>query len=248
MNWSNVSDLEPGDVISILGVDNVFFEDVMRTGGSIAWNDQNPGNIISSDEAVGYGAYRGKHNDIFAVFPDEATGREAVRSYLAHRRDKTVFEVMKAYAPAGHGSNDPQRYAQQVADAMGVRSDTSLAALDGSQFSTFVAAIQRVEGWRPGQAYGPDDLPADVVQWLADHPNRAERTAADQPCARKGTVAEGVKNIQQRLNGLGCNPPLVVDGNFGPRTQEAVQRFQADHSLAADGIVGSRTWRQLVAS
>ncbi|WP_220096431.1 peptidoglycan-binding protein [Streptomyces cyaneus] len=246
MTWSNVTDLEPGDVISILGVDHVFYDDVMRTGGSIAWNDQNPGNIVNSGEAVSYGAYPGKHNDIFAVFPDEETGFQAVRRYLARRRDKTVLEVMKAYAPAGHGSNDPQRYAQQVADAMGVGTGTALAALDDNQLTTFADAIRRVEGWRPGAAHGPDDLPGDVAQWLAEHPSRPERTAADQPFARKGTVAEGVKNIQQRLNDLGCDPPLVVDGNFGPRTQEAVQRFQADNGLTADGIVGNKTWRQLV--
>ncbi|GAA3113103.1 hypothetical protein ACFQ0X_42900 [Streptomyces rectiviolaceus] len=105
MTWSNVTDLEPGDVISIPGVNHVFNDDVMRTGGSIAWNDRNPGNIISSGEAVSIGAYPGKHHDILAFFADDETGF--------------------------HGSHDPQRYAQQVADA-----------------------IRRVEGWRPD----PDDL------------------------------------------------------------------------------------------
>ncbi|MEU1708681.1 hypothetical protein ABZ478_25555 [Streptomyces sp. NPDC005706] len=52
MTWTGATDLEPGDVISILGVDHDFYDDAMRTGGSIAWNDRNPGSIISSGEAV----------------------------------------------------------------------------------------------------------------------------------------------------------------------------------------------------
>lgn len=195
---------------------------------------------------MGYGAYTGKHNDIFAVFPDEETGFQAVRQYLGKRRNLTVFEVMRAYAPAGHGPNDPQRYAQQVADALGVTPDTSLATLDDDQITVFADAIRRVEGWRSGEAHGPDDLPDDVAQWLVDHPSRPERTAADQPLAHQGVIAEGGKNIQQRLNELGWTPPLGVDGNFGPHTKEAVQWFQANSGLTADGIVGNRTWRRLV--
>lgn len=246
MPWPDATDLEPGDVISILGVDHVFYEDVMRTGGSLSWNNHNPGNIVRSDEATRYGAYAGKHNDIFAVFPSDDTGFEAVRSYLGNRRDKTVLEVMTAYAPAGHGSNDPQRYAQQVATALGVGTDTSLAALDDGQLTTFANAIQQVEGWRPGQECGPGDLPGDVAQWLADHPSRAEREAADQPFARRGTVAPGVRNIQQRLNDIGFTPALTVDGDFGLHTEEAARWFQANNGLTADGIVGNKTWRRLV--
>ncbi|MGW1657500.1 peptidoglycan-binding protein [Streptomyces atratus] len=246
MAWANAPDVEPGDVISILGVDHVFYEEALRTGGTPSWNNQNPGNIVRSEEAESYGAYPGKHNDIFAVFPSEEVGFEAVRRYLSGRGDKTILQVMQAYAPAGHGSNDPQAYAQRIADALGVGTDTTLAGLDGGQLTTFASAIQQVEGWRPGQTHGPEDLPDDMAQWLTDHPSRAEREAADQPFARQGTVAEGVKNIQQRLNDLGWDPPLVVDGNFGLHSDEAVRWFQANNGLAADGMVGNKTWLRLM--
>jgi len=37
-----------------------------------------------------------------------------------------------------------------------------------------------------------------------------------------------------------------IDGSPGPGTQEAVQRFQADHDLAVDGVAGPETRRALV--
>ncbi|WP_225651913.1 peptidoglycan-binding protein [Streptomyces pseudogriseolus] len=246
MPWPDAPDMEPGDVISILGADHVFYEDTMRTGGSLSWNNQNPGNITRSQEAESYGAYPGKHNDIFAVFPSEETGFEAVRRYLARRGDKTITEAMHLYAPAKHGSNDPDAYAQRIAASLGVGTDTTLAGLDDAQLTAFASAIQQVEGWRGGRTHGPHDLPAHVTDWLAAFPGRAERTAADQPFARRGTVAEGVKNIQRRLNELGCDPPLDVDGNFGPRTEAAARWFQTNSGLSPDGIVGNKTWRRLM--
>lgn len=36
-----------------------------------------------------------------------------------------------------------------------------------------------------------------------------------------------------------------VDGKFGKKTEEAVKRFQAEHGLVVDGIVGVKTWAML---
>lgn len=49
------------------------------------------------------------------------------------------------------------------------------------------------------------------------------------------------KDIQTRLNSLGLNPPLVVDGNWGRRTTLAVKAFQQMKGLQVDGLVGPQT-------
>lgn len=38
-----------------------------------------------------------------------------------------------------------------------------------------------------------------------------------------------------------------IDGKIGPRTKEAVKKFQTSKNLTADGIVGAKTWTELKA-
>lgn len=60
---------------------------------------------------------------------------------------------------------------------------------------------------------------------------------------KNGSTGPVVKRIQARLNALGYGP-LTVDGDDGPKTTAAVERFQRDHPACggADGEVGPRTW------
>lgn len=55
-----------------------------------------------------------------------------------------------------------------------------------------------------------------------------------------------VRALQRRLAALGFTPG-PVDGRFGPRTERAVLRFQAEHGLPGDGIAGSETLAALAA-
>ena len=55
---------------------------------------------------------------------------------------------------------------------------------------------------------------------------------------KKGSKGEEVKVLQKALN-------VTVDGNFGPKTEEAVKAFQKSKGLTLDGIVGPKTWAAL---
>lgn len=47
-------------------------------------------------------------------------------------------------------------------------------------------------------------------------------SAVEPGCLALGARGDGVRDLQQRLNAAGAEPPLVVDGEFGPRTEAAV--------------------------
>lgn len=54
-----------------------------------------------------------------------------------------------------------------------------------------------------------------------------------------GARGDRVTQLQRQLTRLGY--PLADDGIFGRQTDAAVKKFQRDHNLTADGIVGPRT-------
>lgn len=61
------------------------------------------------------------------------------------------------------------------------------------------------------------------------------------------TAAQGqsVTDLQNDLRQLGYLGPRDMDGSFGAVTKSAVERFQRDQGLVADGIVGDATRQQL---
>jgi Putative peptidoglycan binding domain len=61
---------------------------------------------------------------------------------------------------------------------------------------------------------------------------------------RNTGASDRVRDVQRRLDGLGYRAGKV-DGLFGPITDAAVRNYQADRGLAADGIVGPMTLKDL---
>ncbi len=55
---------------------------------------------------------------------------------------------------------------------------------------------------------------------------------------KKGSRSAEVKQLQTFLG-------LKADGIFGPGTEKAVKKWQANNDLLADGIVGSMTWSKM---
>lgn len=62
---------------------------------------------------------------------------------------------------------------------------------------------------------------------------------------KSGDSGLQVKYLQQGLRIMCCNPGSL-DGEFGPGTVAAVQKFQNDQGISVDGIVGDETWNCLI--
>jgi peptidoglycan hydrolase-like protein with peptidoglycan-binding domain len=55
---------------------------------------------------------------------------------------------------------------------------------------------------------------------------------------KRGLAGEPVRRLQQKLG-------IEVDGEFGPKTEEALKAYQLQHGLTVDGIAGPDTFAQM---
>jgi N-acetylmuramoyl-L-alanine amidase len=62
---------------------------------------------------------------------------------------------------------------------------------------------------------------------------------------RLGDEGAAVRDIQERLDALGCTCGSDTPGLFATGTEDAVREFQRARGLDIDGIVGPDTWRSL---
>lgn len=78
--------------------------------------------------------------------------------------------------------------------------------------------------------FAKDGLGQEVVQY---------------PTLKKGDINASVLVLQQKLIEKGYLKKGGDDQIFGSKTLEAVRKYQQDHYLTVDGIVGKNTWRSL---
>ncbi len=74
---------------------------------------------------------------------------------------------------------------------------------------------------------------------------KGPKTLAGCPTLRRGAQGNITKLLQERLASFGYAVG-GVDGVFGIRTLNSVTAFQQTEDLVADGIVGKRTWSELI--
>ena len=69
-------------------------------------------------------------------------------------------------------------------------------------------------------------------------------TPVNMPILQQGGYGSAVESVQELLS-IDLYYVGAIDGNFGPKTYQAVKRFQSDFGIPASGVVSTRTWRAL---
>jgi hypothetical protein len=92
--------------------------------GSVAQRNNNPGNLRASPYATG------TDSKGYAIFPDAATGQEALMYQLSlySGRGMDLQQMINVYAPASD-NNNPSNYLNFITGQLGVGPSTSLSAL-----------------------------------------------------------------------------------------------------------------------
>jgi RHS repeat-associated protein len=124
-----------------------------RTGGSLAWRNNNPGNLIYNNNTrkwAAQGAYTRRGRDPLAIFGSRISGELALKRNLLTEKyqSKNVNDAIAAYAPPNE--NNTAAYQSFVQQQVGVSGDTPLSSLNSQQLGGVIGAIERMEGWKPG--------------------------------------------------------------------------------------------------
>jgi peptidoglycan hydrolase-like protein with peptidoglycan-binding domain len=106
---------------------------------------------------------------------------------------------------------------------------TGVDGVFGSATKAAVQAFQSSRGLAADGIVGPQTWPQLIIQ------------------VQQGSNGDAVRAVQSQIHsrGDGANQ-IVIDGTFGPDTNDAVRAFQALLGLSVDGIVGPQTWNYLV--
>ena len=151
-----------------------------RSGGTISWRNNNPGNLRYSDTSKAYGAIG--ESGGFAVFPDMETGEKARSKLLFESkayRDLTIKQAINRYAPSTE--NDTDAYVASITKALGVDEQTRMDQLSAEQRATLLATMKKHEGFREGSVNGQAEPPV------------AQATPTAKPEEAKPPVAQAVE-------------------------------------------------------
>ena len=128
---------------------------VERKGGTIAWRNNNPGNIkwglfAKSVKAISDG--HGGHA-IFATYADGvAAQKNLLFTDIRGYNKLSIKAAIAKYAPVSDPAfkNEPDKYAKFIAFNLNVPTSTILSDLSDAQQTEMVKIMQQYEGWREG--------------------------------------------------------------------------------------------------
>jgi LysM repeat protein len=142
---------------------------LLRSGGTIAWRFNNPGNIRPPQRArkltmgaIGIGKTKG--NASFLIFKSYAEGRLRKKQLLRRAyNDRTIYTMltgipnpdepgtlMKGYAPATD-NNDPLAYANAISKHTGLPITTRLSDISDAKMEEVLDAMEKFEGFHANQ-------------------------------------------------------------------------------------------------
>ncbi len=121
---------------------------IIRSGGTRAWRNSNPGNLRYTEKSRKNGAIG--HAGGFAIFPDKETGTMALAELLKSDsyRNLSISDAIFKYAPPHE--NDTQAYKKQIKKMTGLDIEAKIHSLTPEQLRKVIDAICIIEGWKAG--------------------------------------------------------------------------------------------------
>lgn len=114
------------------------------SGGSRAWRNQNPGNLVPGDISKRNGAIGVAGR--FAVFPSYEKGHAALLDSLKNKHgNKDINSLMKSFAPPKE--NKTKKYIAFIRKKTGIKDSKKIKDFSVTEFEKLWKAIEKMEGW-----------------------------------------------------------------------------------------------------
>ncbi|MEC7986841.1 MAG: peptidoglycan-binding protein [Myxococcota bacterium] len=183
---------------------------------------------------------------IFHKWEDAAVHALNMKKYTRNElnidKDTREGPALATYAEAYNGLGYHNRGRQSPYVYAGSSPYTSGKYVADGKFSR--TAVDQQVGVLPllGSVDGADSQ-SDLTPRQMSETDAWNKVQNGDVLLREGMNSVYVRALQSHLKDLGYN--VSVDGDFGPGTMRAVQEFQRDQGLAADGVVGAQTAAQI---
>lgn len=181
-------------------------------------------------------------NGAYSTIKDYQIGLYGDYHAIEHAVQRRTAKYFFQTAAWSHDLWHPAAHLRQVQN--GVR-------IDRWQVDLCIATTEPYGGWVPASftkppTPKPTPTPPPPLDWMATIMHRLPTVAskAHDPIEGQGYVRR-IQAILRDVGGYSLGG-TGVDGIFGPNTDVAVRRFQGDHHLVVDGVVGPQTWAVLV--
>ncbi len=170
----------------------------------------------------------------------EITSQPTLFDVEGHGHERTAANFYGTWA-------DPSQPARLTGASFTLPAAAWLVLQQASQLYYRVGSTSSYSGWDNYMVSTPDlaGVSAPMLQVTGGTPIGPDPSPQDEPVLRRGATGPAVRRLQELLYQHGYG--LTVDGDFGPRTEQAVRSFQAERGLTVDGVVGPRTWAELKA-
>ncbi len=139
--------------VTINGKKGIIYTDkdgkkTIKVGGTAAFRDHNPGNMMYGPRARRTGAI-GKDDKGRAIFPNWETGDKAMGSLLKEKfKDKSIRDAISIYAPKNE--NPTEAYIKHIAKESGLPEDKKMRDMTDEEFKKFHDAMKQFEDSTPG--------------------------------------------------------------------------------------------------
>lgn len=174
---------------------------LLRTGGTLAWRLNNPGNLRPSRLYQGVIGVADTPNGEFAIFSSPEVGRAEKRALLRRRyNDLSLRDAIFTYAPPSE--NDSEQYLGFVMRRTGLSERTMIRDMNDAELGGIMGAMEQMEGYNASAETRQERWVhvtsislSDGARPIPDYPVRIQRN---------GRTEEASTNAQ------GLLPPMVT--------------------------------------